>query len=231
MSVLPHDELIQKIRDDFDRIALYDREEWNHNNRYHNFLLQQLPLHCESILDIGCGTGEFSRLLAKRCDRVVGIDLAPKMIQVAKQRSQGYPNINFKVADILQWELLNERYDAIVSIATFHHLPLEQLLPKLKTALKPGGKLVILDLVEHESLQERLSDIIAVPANWIWKIFKNRHIKRSPEAEAAWREHFRTDKFLTLSQSRQIYTKWCPGAKIRKHLFWRYSAVWEKPAA
>jgi SAM-dependent methyltransferase len=152
------------------------------------------------------------------------------MIQAAKQRSQGYPNINFKVADILQWELSDEQFDAIVSIATFHHLSLEQLLPKLNTALKPGGKLVILDLVEHESFQERLSDIIAVPANWIWKIFKNRHIKRSPEAEAAWRSHFRTDKFLTLSQARQNYTKWCPGAKIKKHLFWRYSAVWEKPA-
>jgi 2-polyprenyl-3-methyl-5-hydroxy-6-metoxy-1,4-benzoquinol methylase len=66
MSVLPQNELMQKIRDDFDRIALHDGSEWNHNNRYHNFLLQQLPLHCESILDIGCGTGEFSRLLAKR---------------------------------------------------------------------------------------------------------------------------------------------------------------------
>lgn len=72
------EKLTQKIRDDFDRIALLDRPGWNHNNRYHNFLLARLPLHCESILDIGCGSGEFSRLLAKRCDRVVAIDLSPQ---------------------------------------------------------------------------------------------------------------------------------------------------------
>ncbi|MBE9171305.1 methyltransferase domain-containing protein [Pleurocapsales cyanobacterium LEGE 06147] len=71
--------LTQKIRDDFDRIALYDREVWNHNNRYHKFLLKQLPLHCERVLDIGCGTGAFSRLLAERCHQVVAIDLSPQV--------------------------------------------------------------------------------------------------------------------------------------------------------
>jgi SAM-dependent methyltransferase len=225
------EKLTQKIRDDFDRIALYDRPGWNHNNRYHHFLLKQLLLHCESILDIGCGTGEFSRLLAKRCDRLVAIDLSPQMIAIAKQHSQAYKNIDFQVADILQWEFPVEQFDVIISIATFHHLSLENLLPSLQTALKPGGKLIILDLVKHETIQDKLSDVVAVPLNWIWQILKNRNIKQSPEAQAAWREHFRTDEFLSLSQARHIYTKSCPDAKVRKHLFWRYSAVWEKPTA
>jgi SAM-dependent methyltransferase len=231
--------LTQKIRDDFDRIARYDREGWNHNIHYHNFLLQQLPGHCESILDLGCGSGLFSRLLAEHCgllcsplrDRVMAIDLSPQMIAVAKHNSQNYPNIDFQVADILQWEFPVEQFEAIVSIATFHHLSLEKLLPSLTTALKPGGKLIILDLIQHENILDRLSDLIAVPLNWLWQILKNRNIKQSPEAQAAWREHSRTDKFLTLSQVRDIYSKSCPGVKIRKHLFWRYSAVWEKPAA
>jgi SAM-dependent methyltransferase len=224
------EKLTQKIRDDFDRIALYDRPGSNNNSRYHNFLLKQLPSRCENILDLGCGTGEFSRLLAERCDRVVAIDLSPQMIAVAKQNSQAYRNIDFQVADILKWEFPVEQFDAIVSIATFHHLPLENLLPSLNTALKPRGKLVILDLIQHETIQDRLSDVIAVPLNWIWQILKNRNIQQSPEAKAAWREHFRTDKFLTLSQAQSIYTNSCLGAKVKKHLFWRYSTVWEKPA-
>ncbi|MEH1783075.1 MAG: class I SAM-dependent methyltransferase [Nostoc sp.] len=61
---------------------------WNHNSHYHNFLLKQLPFHCENVLDIACRTGLFSRLLAKRADRVVAIDLSPKMIEVAKQKSR-----------------------------------------------------------------------------------------------------------------------------------------------
>ncbi|BBD65260.1 type 11 methyltransferase [Nostoc commune NIES-4072] len=145
----------EKIRNDFNRIALHEQEGWNHNNHYHNFLLKQLPSHCENVLDIGCGTGLFSRLLAKRADRVLGIDLSPNMIEIAKQKSRQHPNIDYQVADILQWEFSVKQFDAIVSIATVHHLPLENLLLNLQTALKPGGKLVI----RKDSGQEVLTSV------------------------------------------------------------------------
>jgi len=220
--------LTEKIRNDFDRIALSEQAGWNHNSHYHIFLLKQLPSYCQSILDIGCGTGAFSRLLARRAEWVIAVDLSPKMVEVAQQQSRHHTNIDFQVADILKWEFPVEKFDAIVSIATFHHLPLEKLLPSLKAALKPGGKLVILDLLGCESIQDKLSDFIAVPLNWILQIFKNRHIKHSIEAAEAMREHLRTDKYLTRSQARQIYLSTLKNAKIRKHLFWRYSIVWEK---
>jgi SAM-dependent methyltransferase len=219
--------LTQKIRADFDRIALHEQAGWNHNSHYHRFLLKQLPLPCESVLDLGCGMGEFSRLVAERADRVVAIDLSPNMITIAKQRSR-QTNISFQVADILNWHPV-EQFEAIVSIATVHHLPLEDLLPKLKAALKPGGKLVILDLCERQSLEDKLSDVIAVPLNWLFQRLKNSHIKSSPEAIAAMKEHLRTDRYLTLAQAQQIYPQWLQGAKVRSHLFWRDSVVWQKP--
>lgn len=99
---------MQKIQNDFDRIALHDQQGWDHNNHYHRFLLKQLPSQNQTALDIGCGTGEFSRLLSKRFKRVVAIDLSPNMIEAAKQRSRQFLNIDFQVADILQWELVSE---------------------------------------------------------------------------------------------------------------------------
>lgn len=226
-----NESLMQKIQNDFDRIAVHDQEGWGHNNHYHRFLLKQLPSQCKTALDIGCGTGEFSRLLAKRVERVVAIDLSPNMIEVAKQRSKQFSNIDFQVADVLQWELLAKQFDLIVSIATFHHLPVESLLLNLKAALKPGGRLIILDLLEHESWRDKLSDFVAVPLNWIVEALKNRYIQQSPEAAAAMREHLARDQYLTLSQVQQIYTSSLERVKIRKHLFWRYSIVWEKSAA
>lgn len=223
--------LTQKVQQDFDRIARLETGQWNHNSHYHCFLLQQLPPHCERVLEIGCGTGEFSRLLAERADTVVAIDLSPTMIAVAQQQSGQYPNIDFQVADILKWQFPIEPFNAILLIATVHHLPIETLLPSLNAALKPGGKLVILDLVEREDILDMLMDAIAVPLNWLLNVFKNRRITRTPEAVAAWREHIRTDYYLTRSQAQQIYSKSLPGAKLRKHLFWRYSVVWEKPSA
>jgi len=126
-----------------------------------------LPSQNQTALDIGCGTGEFSRLLSKRFKRVVAIDLSPNMIEAAKQRSRQFLNIDFQVADILQWEPISEQFDVIVSIATLHHLPVESLLPHLKSALKPGGKLIILDLLKYESWLDKLSDFVAVPLNWL----------------------------------------------------------------
>ena len=155
--------LTQKIQNDFDRIALLEQVRWDHNSHHHRFLLKQLPSYCENTLEIGCGTGAFSRLLAKRSHRVVAIDLSPKMIEVAKRQSEDYPNIDFQVADILKWKFPVEQFNAIASIATVHHLPLENLLPRLKVALKSGGKLVILDLLEPESLEDILIAAISVP--------------------------------------------------------------------
>ncbi|MEL7245145.1 MAG: class I SAM-dependent methyltransferase [Cyanobacteria bacterium J06573_2] len=223
-----NEELNQKIRNDFDCIALNEQQGWNHNSHYHRFLLKQLPLKCKIILDIGCGTGEFSRLLAKRADKVIAIDLSPNMIEIAKEKSKQYPNIDFQVADVLQWDFPSEEFDAIISIATVHHLAVEELLSNLKTALKLGGKLIILDLLEHENLGDKLSDFIAVPLNYFFQTTKNRDIQISPEAVQAMREHLRTDKYLTLSQARRIYQSSLRKAKVKKHLFWRYSMVWEK---
>ncbi|HHP7244485.1 MAG TPA: class I SAM-dependent methyltransferase, partial [Elainellaceae cyanobacterium] len=140
-----NERLKQKIRNDFDRIALHDQEGWDHNNHYHSFLLKQLPVQRQAVLDIGCGTGEFSRLLSKRFEMVVAIDLSPNMIEVAKQRSSQFSNIDFQVTDVTRWKPTAEQFDAIVSIATLHHLPVESLLPNLRAALKPGGRLIILD--------------------------------------------------------------------------------------
>lgn len=220
--------LTQKIQNDFDRIALLEQATWNHNSHYHKFLLKQLPPYCESVLEIGCGTGAFTRLLAGRSGRVVAIDLSPKMIEIAKLQSGDYTNINFKVADISKWEFPVAQFDAIASISTFHHLQLESLLPKLEVALKPGGKLIVLDLVEHEPVQDILSDVIAVPLHWIFSMLRNRRIRPKREAIEVWREHGRTDRYLTRSQAQKIYTNSLTGATVRKHLFWRYSVVWEK---
>lgn len=56
--------LMQKIQHDFDRIALLNFPRWDHNNHYHSFLLNQLPTKGKTILEIGCGTGEYRASLA-----------------------------------------------------------------------------------------------------------------------------------------------------------------------
>jgi 2-polyprenyl-3-methyl-5-hydroxy-6-metoxy-1,4-benzoquinol methylase len=218
-----------KIQSDFDRIAGLSKNEWNHNNHYDSFLLKHIPPSSEvDALEIGCGTGSFARLLAQRFRRVLAIDLSPRMIEIAKEQSHQYHNIDFQAADVMTKEFSSEQFGCIASIATLHHLPFEPILLKMKEALKADGMLVVLDLFKAESLADFSITPLAVPVNIILRLIKNGHIRESAEVKAAWAEHGRTDQYLTLSQVRQSCAAILPKAQIKRHLLWRYSMVWKK---
>src|SRR5258707_848080 len=97
-------------------------------------------------LEIGCGTGAFSRRLAQRAQRVTAIDLSSEMIRVARSRSSQLSNLDFEVADLMSRDFPAEHFDCIATIATLHHLPLRAALLKLIDTLRPGGGLLLLDL-------------------------------------------------------------------------------------
>ncbi|MCB9134177.1 MAG: methyltransferase domain-containing protein [Anaerolineales bacterium] len=217
-----------KIRQDFDRIANLPDEGWNHNHHYHPYLLRHLPTQSDAdALDIGCGTGTITRLLAQRFRRVLALDLSPRMIEVAKERSKEYPNIDYQVGEVMEYPL-PAQFGCVVSIATLHHIPFEPILTKIKQALAPGGVLLILDLYRAETLADYATSAVAIPVNLALKWLKNGRIRASAEARAAWEEHGHTDVYLPLSEVRAVCSGLLPHAKITRHLLFRYSLVWEK---
>jgi ubiquinone/menaquinone biosynthesis C-methylase UbiE len=218
------------VQADFDRIALLaEQYGWNHNDHYHSYLLRQIPARCGEALEIGCGTGAFSRSLAARTGRVLALDLSPQMIRVAREHSERYPNIEFEVADALEWHFPTERFDCIASIATLHHLPVEIMLAKMRTALRPDGTLVVLDLYKAKGPADLLTSLLAMPVNLGLGLAKTGRMTPPREVREAWAEHGRFDSYLTMTQVRRVCAKLLPGAKVRKHLLWRYSIVWKKP--
>lgn len=218
-----------KIQQDFDRIADLPDEGWNHNGHYHPYLLRHLPATSElDALEIGCGTGTFARLLAQRYRRVLALDLSPRMIEVAKERSRGFTNIDYQVGNVMEIPFPEAQFGCIVSIATLHHLPYEPILQKIKTALKPGGVFLVLDLYKAESLADYGTSLFASPIHVLLRAIKNGGAKPSPEARAAWEAHGRTDVYPTLSHVRRKWTQIMPRAQVKRHLLWRYSFVWKK---
>jgi 2-polyprenyl-3-methyl-5-hydroxy-6-metoxy-1,4-benzoquinol methylase len=53
------------------------RLRWDHNAHYHGELLRRLPASIDRALDVGCGAGEFARLLAARARNVDAVDASP----------------------------------------------------------------------------------------------------------------------------------------------------------
>ena len=232
------------IQSDFDRIALVSPEGELHNEHYHNFLLKQLPAHCDQVLEIGCGTGAFARALAARSNHVLGIDLSPEMIRLAREHStqsreargqEGdlppllFSNIDFQEGDILERDLPADHFDCIASIATLHHLPFRDELLKMKAALKRGGLLLILDLFEPRGLSDWLLNFPALATSTALRLLHHHRLRPRREVRAAWAAHEAHDLYPTMNEVRSVCADLLPGAQVKQHLLWRYSIVWRKP--
>jgi ubiquinone/menaquinone biosynthesis C-methylase UbiE len=218
----------ESVRSDFDRIALLSEADWDHNAQYHEYLLGHVPERCLDVLEIGCGTGRFSRRLAERAERVLALDLSPQMVRLARERSKHYPNIEFVNADAETYQLGENRFDCVATLTTLHHLPAESTFRKIRKALKPGGVFVCLDLYRRSTFGELLLDGVAYPASVILNWLKTGRPRPPKEARAAYAEHGRTDTYLTLPQIERACADILPGARVSRHLLWRYSIVWKK---
>lgn len=221
-----------QTRADFDRIAALDDGAWDHNRHYHAFLLDQLPATLrQTALEVGCGTGAFARSLAQRFRRVQAIDLSAAMIRRARALSAEFENLEFRQADIGTYPLPPATLDCVTSIATLHHLVLEEVLPRLAGALRPGGVLLVLDLYGPRTLLDHLWSAAALPASLTLRLWKLGRLRDPARVRRAWAAHAAHDRYPDLAAVTRIAQRVLPGACVRRHLFWRYSLVWRRPGS
>ena len=107
----------------------------------------------DNVLDVGCGTGEVTLLAKTRAKdgKVYGIDPAPEMIAVARNKSMRKGlEIDFRVGVIESLPFSDASIDLVTSSLMMHHLP-ENLkvrgLGEIYRVLKPGGRLLIADFM------------------------------------------------------------------------------------
>jgi ubiquinone/menaquinone biosynthesis C-methylase UbiE len=130
----------------------------------------------ESVLDVGCGTGSLTLMAAERLgpgskltaagipevagirellsgknNKVAGIDASPEMIdQARKKASKRRRAVDFRVAPIEQLPFADAEFDVVLSSLMLHHLPedlKEQGLAEVRRVLKPGGRLIAVDIL------------------------------------------------------------------------------------
>jgi SAM-dependent methyltransferase len=109
-----------------------------------NMGLRRLPAHCESILEVGYGSGLLMPTLSARAKEVVGIDIhkVDAQVQACLDRLGVRPRLVSGDARNLPFE--DSRFDAVIALSFMEHVkPVERFIDEMWRVLKPGGKMVI----------------------------------------------------------------------------------------
>jgi 2-polyprenyl-3-methyl-5-hydroxy-6-metoxy-1,4-benzoquinol methylase len=210
----------------FDRIARHATDAWDHNSHYHAYLLRHLPPGRGAALDVGAGLGGFSRLLADRFDQVEAIDFSPEMVARASAHSAGHTNLHYTCDDFMAHAYPPASFDCVACIATLHHLPAREALATLADLLKPDGHLLVLDLYRATTVGDLLISAAGAAASMVTRVV--RRTRQGRALSAAWAEHAPLDHYLSIAEIERICSDRLPGARIRRHLYFRYSLIWEK---
>jgi SAM-dependent methyltransferase len=104
----------------------------------------------EMIVDFGCGSGRFSDLLSRRCQFLVGFEITPQMLEIAKNECQN-SNMGFVLYDGLNLPLKENGVDLVVSVNVLQYITeeseLKKVLKEIKRCLKPDAEFVCIEQV------------------------------------------------------------------------------------
>lgn len=103
------------------------------------------------VADLGCGTGVQSAELARFVRRVIAVDNSPAMLEAARQRTAGLPNVELREGDLEAAPIADAECDAALLLLVLTYLPEPAAaLREAARLLKPGGRVIVVDLMRHD---------------------------------------------------------------------------------
>ena len=153
-----------------EQVAYYRARAPDYDNVYlgkdWNRCIEELPI-AGDVLELACGSGHWTRLLAARARSVTAVDAAPEMLALARQRARDL-SVEFIEADVLAWQP-PRRFDTVFFAFWLTHVPPARFAgfwSMVGMALAPGGRVCFVDDSDQERAGERFVAEQATPAVW-----------------------------------------------------------------
>lgn len=192
---------------------------WNANIHYHSLLVEAIPQGARRVLDVGCGEGILSVHLSRAgIQQVIGLDLDGQVLERARARHVGVP-VEWRQGDLFDVPFEVGSFDAVLSVATLHHVPAEKALARFAELVKPGGVVAVVGLAANDWWDLPYA-VVAHSSQMILR-FVRGHWEHS--APMVWPPP------ATYREMKRIASRVLPGVRYRRHLLGRYSLIWTKP--
>ena len=116
----------------------------------------------KDVLEIACGTGNWTQVLSKRAHSVVATDIHDEYLIVARKKNRQRDNITFKVADAYTLAGIDRSFNAAFGGDWFSHMPKSKIpifIEALHSKLLPGSNVVMIDMLPNPELDKMFSHI------------------------------------------------------------------------
>ena len=137
-----HREYWSKVARDYDRVV-----DLQIGPRTREMVRQRLAREGRlgDVAELGCGSGFYTAVLAEKADNVVATDIAPGMLELARERVAA-PNVRFQTEDCQRTSLPDAAFDTVFMSLLIHFTEPPTTVAEIRRLLKPGGRLIISNL-------------------------------------------------------------------------------------
>ena len=136
--------------------------------------LQALPALLDGdwvVGDLGCGTGQVAAALAPFVGRVIAVDRSGEMLQAARQRLRPHANVEVRRGELKAVPVADAQLDAATLMLVLHHVAEPSaVLREAARVLKPGGRLLVCDMLPHDREEYRQQ------MGHVWLGFEQDHL-------------------------------------------------------